>query len=129
MSTYKEQQILDKVCKSRDRNKSNTMILCLFSIFNMNKLFSIVSPPTFHLAPRSLTLQGRTAKKTLTTLIFPEATSGTRPSGKQRKMLLIQREGHQEDKNCFHKTPEKLDAAFDSPYQKLEKEHVFLPEK
>ena len=30
------------------------MILFLFSIFNMKKLFSIVSPPTFHLAPRSL---------------------------------------------------------------------------
>ena len=34
--------------------KSNTMILFLFSIFNMKKLFSIVSPPTFHLVPRSL---------------------------------------------------------------------------
>ena len=34
--------------------KSNTMILFLFSIFNMKKLFSIVSPPTFHLAPRPL---------------------------------------------------------------------------
>ena len=33
----------------------NTMILFLFSIFNMKKSFSIVSPPTFHLAPRSLT--------------------------------------------------------------------------
>ena len=32
----------------------NTMILFLFSIFNVKKLFSIVSPPTFHLAPRSL---------------------------------------------------------------------------
>ena len=32
------------------------MILFLFSIFNMKKLFSIVSPPTFHLAPRSLVL-------------------------------------------------------------------------
>ena len=32
------------------------MILFLFSIFNMNKLFSVVSPPTFHLAPRSLHL-------------------------------------------------------------------------
>ena len=30
------------------------MIQFLFSIFNMKKLFSIVSPPTFHLAPRSL---------------------------------------------------------------------------
>ena len=30
------------------------MILFLFSIFNMKKLFSIVSPPTFHLVPRSL---------------------------------------------------------------------------
>ena len=30
------------------------MILFLFSIFNMKKSFSIVSPPTFHLAPRSL---------------------------------------------------------------------------
>ena len=30
------------------------MILFLFSIFNMKKLFSIVSPPTFHLAPRPL---------------------------------------------------------------------------
>ena len=30
------------------------MILFLFSIFNMKKLFSIVSPVTFHLAPRSL---------------------------------------------------------------------------
>ena len=55
MPTYKEQKILDKVyAKSRDRNKSNTMILFLFSIFNMKKIFSIVSPPTFHLAPRSL---------------------------------------------------------------------------
>ena len=36
--------------------KSNTMILFLFSIFNMKKLFSIVSPPTFHLAPRPLLL-------------------------------------------------------------------------
>ena len=35
--------------------KSHTMILFLFSIFNMKKLFSIVSPPTFHLVPRSLT--------------------------------------------------------------------------
>ena len=53
--TYKEQQIhWIKYAKSRDRNKSNTMILFLFSIFNMKKLFSIVSPPTFHLAPRSL---------------------------------------------------------------------------
>ena len=32
------------------------MILFLFSIFNMKKLFSIVSPPTFHLAPRPLCL-------------------------------------------------------------------------
>ena len=32
------------------------MILFLFSIFNMKTLFSIVSPPTFHLAPRSLLL-------------------------------------------------------------------------
>ena len=32
----------------------NTMILLLFSISNMKKSFSIVSPPTFHLAPRSL---------------------------------------------------------------------------
>ena len=30
------------------------MILFLFSIFNMKTLFSTVSPPTFHLAPRSL---------------------------------------------------------------------------
>ena len=30
------------------------MILFLFSIFNVKELFSIVSPPTFHLAPRSL---------------------------------------------------------------------------
>ena len=30
------------------------MILFLFSIFNIKKLFSVVSPPTFHLAPRSL---------------------------------------------------------------------------
>ena len=37
--------------------KSNTMILFLFSIFNMKKLFSIVSPPTFHLAPRPLVLE------------------------------------------------------------------------
>ena len=29
-------------------------LLFLFSIFNMKKIFSIVSPPTFHLAPRSL---------------------------------------------------------------------------
>ena len=29
-------------------------VLFLFSIFNMKKLFSIVSPPTFHLTPRSL---------------------------------------------------------------------------
>ena len=43
-----------KYAKSRDRNKSNTMILFLFSIFNIKKLFSVVSPPTFHLAPRSL---------------------------------------------------------------------------
>ena len=36
---------------------TNTMILFLlflFSIFNMKKIFPIVSPPTFHLAPRSL---------------------------------------------------------------------------
>ena len=33
------------------------MILFLFSIFNMKKSFSIVSPPTFHLAPRSLLLE------------------------------------------------------------------------
>ena len=32
----------------------NTMILFLFSIFDTKKSFSIVSPPTFHLAPRSL---------------------------------------------------------------------------
>ena len=38
--------------------KSNTMILFLFSILNMKKLFSIVSPPTFHLAPRSLVIDG-----------------------------------------------------------------------
>ena len=30
------------------------MIVFFFSIFNMKKIFSIVSPPTFHLAPRSL---------------------------------------------------------------------------
>ena len=53
MPAYKEQQILDKVCKVTN-TKSNTMILFLFSIFNMKKLFSIVSPPTFHLVPRSL---------------------------------------------------------------------------
>ena len=35
--------------------QSNTMILFLFSIFKMKKLFSIVSPPTFHLALQSLT--------------------------------------------------------------------------
>ena len=29
-------------------------VLFLFSIFNMKKLFSIVSPPTFHLTLRSL---------------------------------------------------------------------------
>ena len=44
----------EKYAKSRDRNKSDTRILFLFSIFYMKKLFSIVSPPTFHLAPRSL---------------------------------------------------------------------------
>ena len=50
----------EKYAKSRDRNKSNTRILFLFSIFNMKKLFSIVSPPTFHLAPRSLDMsEGR----------------------------------------------------------------------
>ena len=43
-----------KSAKSCDRNKSNTMILSLFSIFNMKKIFSIVSLPIFHLAPRSL---------------------------------------------------------------------------
>ena len=47
----------EKCAKSRDRNKSNTRILFLFSIFNMRKLFSIVSPPTFHLAPRSLQIR------------------------------------------------------------------------
>ena len=29
-------------------------LLFLFSIFNMKKIFPIVSPPTFHLAPRPL---------------------------------------------------------------------------
>ena len=38
--------------------KSNTMILFLFSILNMKKLFSTLSPPTFHLAPRSLVIDG-----------------------------------------------------------------------
>ena len=54
MPTYKEQQILDKVCKLSHATAKSNRILFLFPIFNMKKLFSIVSPPTFHLAPQSL---------------------------------------------------------------------------
>ena len=56
MPTYKEQQILDKVCKVTQQKQIKYYDFIPFFDFQYEKLFPIVSPPTFHLAPRSLSL-------------------------------------------------------------------------
>ena len=45
MPTYKEQQILDKVCKVTRQKQVKYYDFIPFSFFNMIKLFSIVTPP------------------------------------------------------------------------------------
>ena len=47
MPTHTEEQRLDKVCKVTWRNKSNTMILILSSIFNMKKITFNCQPSHF----------------------------------------------------------------------------------
>ena len=54
MPTYKEQQILDKVCKVTRQKQIKYYDFIPFFDFQYEKLFPIVSPSTFHLAPRSL---------------------------------------------------------------------------
>ena len=57
MPTHKEQQILDKVCKVTQQKQIRYYDFIPFFDFQYEKLFPIVSPSTFHLAPRSLSSQ------------------------------------------------------------------------
>ena len=77
----------------------NTVVLFFFSIFNMKKLFSIVSPPTFHLAPRSPAIKCglRTEYKTRTG--YKTRTTDYVNKNSLRKVKLREMESRKTSKN------------------------------
>ena len=91
------------------------MILFLFSIFNMKKLFLIVSPPTFHLAPRSMVLLGPVLHLpiacTLLTLgrtLGVESVFASSPAQCIRLIVFLYTVYYQEWENTFSSTTARL---------------------